>query len=273
MQRKQYLCLPGSLDSSGLFSCRTACAHVALPFRKHATPQLWKAPAPPPRNPSCRCELGPPEDNPSSQTDTANEVLTGVTEDCCSTDNEKSTNAVSSMENPTKTTNRIIALTSAAAAVGLFLATRGGFSGVTLGELAATALPYEEALSNGRPTVLEFYADWCEVCREMAPDVYKVEQQYKDEVNFVMLNVDNTKWEQELDEFGVEGIPHFAFLDKQGNEEGNIVGRLPKKFLEDNILALSKGEDKLPHSRVVGQFSNPESHQASRMAEPRSHGS
>lgn len=43
-------------------------------------------------------------------------------------------------------------------------------------------------------------------------------------MNFVMLNVDNTKWEQELDEFGVEGIPHIAFLDKDGNEEGNVVG-------------------------------------------------
>ncbi|XP_056859583.1 plant-specific TFIIB-related protein PTF2-like [Raphanus sativus] len=29
----------------------------------------------------------------------------------------------------------------------------------------------------------------------------------RDKVHFVMLNVDNTKWEQELDEFGVEGIP------------------------------------------------------------------
>jgi hypothetical protein len=44
-----------------------------------------------------------------------------------------------------------------------------------------------------------------------------------------MLNVDNPKWKAELDEFGVERITHFEFLDKKGNEEGNIVGRLPPK--------------------------------------------
>lgn len=265
LQSKQHLWLPASLDAYSFRPRRTA----ALSFRES---QLWKAHASSSRDFSCRCQPGPPGDKPPSQTGTADESSSGVLEDCCASDSEKSTSNISSMDSPTKTTNKIIAFSSAAVAIGLFLATRGGFAGATLGELAATALPYEEALSNGRPTVLEFYADWCEVCREMAPDVYKVEQQYKDAVNFVMLNVDNTKWEQELDEFGVEGIPHFAFLDKKGNEEGNIVGRLPKKFLEDNVLALSKGSDKLPHSRLVGQFSNPEAHQVPRMAEPRSHG-
>ncbi|KAL3526715.1 hypothetical protein ACH5RR_011371 [Cinchona calisaya] len=173
-------------------------------------------------------------------------------------------------EYPTKSVNKQIAVVSVLAAVGLFLSSRMDF-GVSLKDLSAMALPYEEALSNGKPTVVEFYADWCEVCRELAPDVYKVEQQYKDRVNFVMLNVDNTKWEQELDEFGVEGIPHFAFLDNNGNEEGNVVGRLPRRYLLENVDALARGEASMPHSRVVGLYSSAESRKVHQVIDPRSH--
>ncbi|TYI93929.1 hypothetical protein E1A91_D02G169100v1 [Gossypium mustelinum] len=173
-------------------------------------------------------------------------------------------------ESPNKNINRRIAIGSTLAAVGLFMSSRLDF-GVSLKDLSAAAVPYEEALSNGKPTVVEFYADWCEVCRELAPDIYKVEQQYRDRVNFVMLNVDNTKWEQELDEFGVEGIPHFAFLDKDGNEEGNVVGRLPRKYLQENMDALARGEASVPHARVVGQYSSAESRKVHQVVDPRSH--
>ncbi|KAK5839105.1 hypothetical protein F383_32798 [Gossypium arboreum] len=173
-------------------------------------------------------------------------------------------------EFPNKNINRRIAIGSTLAAVGLFMSSRLDF-GVSLKDLSAAAVPYEEALSNGKPTVVEFYADWCEVCRELAPDIYKIEQQYRDRVNFVMLNVDNTKWEQELDEFGVEGIPHFAFLDKDGNEEGNVVGRLPRKYLQENVDALARGEASVPHARVVGQYSSAESRKVHQVVDPRSH--
>ncbi|KAK6937128.1 Thioredoxin domain [Dillenia turbinata] len=175
-------------------------------------------------------------------------------------------------EFPTKNINKKIALVSSLAAVGLFVFTRLDFGSVSLKDLSASALPYEEALTNGKPTVVEFYADWCEVCRELAPDIYKVEQQYRDRVNFVMLNVDNTKWEQELDEFGVEGIPHFAFLDREGNEEGYVVGRLPRQYFLENVDALVRGEASVPHARVVGRYSSAEARKAHQVVDPRSHG-
>ncbi|CAL9166582.1 unnamed protein product [Musa hybrid cultivar] len=175
------------------------------------------------------------------------------------------------LEFPNKDINRQVALASMLVAVGLFISARLDF-GVSLKDLSAAAIPYEEALANGKPTVVEFYADWCEVCRELAPQIFQVEQQFRNQVNFVMLNVDNTKWEQELDEFGVEGIPHFAFLDKDGNEEGNVVGRLPKQYFLENVAALVNGEPTIPHARVVGQYSSAEARKVHQVVDPRSHG-
>ncbi|XP_054808797.1 thioredoxin-like protein HCF164, chloroplastic [Prosopis cineraria] len=215
------------------------------------------------------CQTTPNLDEPSTTERSVNEAI-AVNDQT----NKVSGSPISSPglpEFPSKDINKKIAAVSTLAALGLFLSSRLDF-GVSLKDLSAVALPYEEALLNGKPTVVEFYADWCEVCRELAPDVYKVEQQYKDRVNFVMLNVDNTKWEQELDEFGVEGIPHFAFLDKDGNEEGNVVGRFPRQFLLENVDALAHGDASVPHARVVGQYSSTESRKVHQVVDPRSHG-
>ena len=45
---------------------------------------------------------------------------------------------------------------------------------VTLRTLERTSLPLDIALRNKKPTIVEFYANWCEVCRELTPEVYKV---------------------------------------------------------------------------------------------------
>ena len=68
----------------------------------------------------------------------------------------------------------------------------------------------------------------------------------RDRINYVMLNVDNLKWKVELDEFGVEGITHFEFLDKKGNEEGNIVGRLPPTFFAGECDGYGEGDAMVP---------------------------
>jgi len=55
-------------------------------------------------------------------------------------------------------------------------------------------------VANGKPTLIEFYANWCS--QAMAP--IWLTAKYPDSVNFVMLNVDNTKWLPEILKYLVE---------------------------------------------------------------------
>ncbi|KAG5050974.1 hypothetical protein AAZX31_02G058500 [Glycine max] len=76
---------------------------------------------------------------------------------------------------PSKDFKKKIAIVSFLGALGLLLSSRLHFFGVPMKDHCAHALPSKEARPNGKFTVVEFNADWCEVRGELAPDVYEVE--------------------------------------------------------------------------------------------------
>ncbi|WP_414565301.1 MULTISPECIES: thioredoxin family protein [unclassified Anabaena] len=170
--------------------------------------------------------------------------------------------------------NFLIAIVAIALSVALVLGLRTETTSASLADLDQASTPLEVAISNGKPSIVEFYANWCTVCQKMAPDIAQLEQEYTDKVNFVMLNVDNTKWLPEMLKYRVDGIPHFVFLDNNGETIAQAIGDQPHTVMASNLDALVAGSS-LPYAQTSGQvskFSAPVA-PANSQDDPRSHGS
>ena len=96
----------------------------------------------------------------------------------------------------------------------------------------------EIAFKNNKPTFLEFYAEWCEVCKEMAPKVSDLKETYEKDINFVFLNVDNQKWEKYIRKFDVNGIPQVNLFDKEGNLKTTFIGKQDELTIRKSIANL-----------------------------------
>jgi len=171
--------------------------------------------------------------------------------------------------------NFIIVSVAIALSVSIFIGLRTDKVSVSLSEMAETATPLDVALSNDKPSLVEFYANWCTVCQTMAPELEEIREKYAENANFVMLNVDNSKWLPELVKYRVDGIPHFVFLDREGTEIGQTIGEIPKSVMAANIEALVAGNG-IPYDGTVGQgsqFNAPVAPIKASQADPRVHGS
>ena len=165
-----------------------------------------------------------------------------------------------------------------AVALGLaitLLMVRGGVqSGSPMEQLARRSLDPEVALTNGRPTVIEFYADWCQACRSMAPAMLSLEQATQGQLDVVLVNVDNPRWQDLIDRFDVNGIPQLDLFDAEGNARGRSIGVREADDLQAIGTALITNND-LPRLTGMGSISSlePESPVLSATSTgPRSHG-
>ncbi len=79
---------------------------------------------------------------------------------------------------------------------------------------------FEEALKNGKATLLEFRTDNCPACANMEPVIEELKREYPDKLNIVVLNLSERK-ENELklaQQYNIRYVPTFVLFDKNGNQ-------------------------------------------------------
>ncbi|XTZ10648.1 MAG: thioredoxin family protein [cyanobacterium endosymbiont of Rhopalodia yunnanensis] len=169
--------------------------------------------------------------------------------------------------------NFLIAFAGIALSTAIFLGFQTQTNSVSLEAQAEQSIPLTVAYNNGKPTLTEFYANWCTSCQAMAPYLAEIKQKYADSVNFVMLNVDNNKWLPEILRYRVNGIPHFVFLNGKGESIAQTIGEQPSSVMKANLDALIAHQT-LPYAASTGQtsiFKAPVNTPSSDQSDSRSH--
>ena len=88
------------------------------------------------------------------------------------------------------------------------------------------------------PAVIDFYADWCQPCKMVAPIIEELSTEYEGKVNFFKVD---TEAQQELaGAFGIQSIPSLLFIPVGGKPQ-MAAGALPKEsfieVIEKELLA------------------------------------
>ena len=148
----------------------------------------------------------------------------------------------------------VLVLVAVALALGLVILRGGIQSESPMEQLARRSLDPQTALSNGRPTLIEFYADWCQVCREMAPAMLELEQGSRERLDVVLVNVDNPRWQDLVDRYDVNGIPQLNLFNAEGEPRGRSLGLRSSEELQILSAALLENQP-LPALPGVGSIS------------------
>jgi thioredoxin 1 len=94
---------------------------------------------------------------------------------------------------------------------------------------------YEAIVADSKPTVIDFWAEWCGPCRTIAPIVEELAEEYADRVNIGKCDVDNA--DDVVATYRVRNIPTLVFI-KDGNVVGKHVGAISRNDLVVKIEEL-----------------------------------
>ena len=89
-----------------------------------------------------------------------------------------------------------------------------------------------EVLQADVPTLVDFWAVWCGPCKQIAPTVDALADEYKGRLKVTKMDVDHQKIVPQ--QYGIRTIPTLLIF-KGGKVVGQVVGAVPRAKLEAEI--------------------------------------
>jgi thioredoxin 1 len=109
------------------------------------------------------------------------------------------------------------------------------------GIITLTSSTFDEIVnSSDKPILVDFWAEWCGPCKQIAPILAQIGQENADRIIIAKLNVDD--YGDIAGRFNVMSIPTMLLFDK-GEIKTKIVGAMPKgRMLEELSPFLPAGQ-------------------------------
>ena len=93
-----------------------------------------------------------------------------------------------------------------------------------------------DVIKSSKPTVVDFWAEWCGPCKQIGPVLEEISNEMKDQVVIAKHNIDQEP--NTPTKYGIKGIPTML-LFKDGELKSTKVGATPKSdiisWIKENI--------------------------------------
>ncbi|TLX70438.1 thioredoxin [Labilibacter sediminis] len=87
------------------------------------------------------------------------------------------------------------------------------------------------------PAILDFYADWCGPCRQVAPILDQLQKEYDGKIQVFKVNTDKEK--ELASVFGIRSLPTIVFIPLNGEPQA-AMGFRPKADMEKMVTEILK---------------------------------
>ncbi|MDR1124231.1 MAG: thioredoxin family protein [Elusimicrobiota bacterium] len=101
-------------------------------------------------------------------------------------------------------------------------------------EKIITDATFQQAENGETPRFVEFFATWCPHCQRMMPIIAELQKEYKDRVDFFLVDVDQAP--QACEKYDISSTPTMFFYKKnQAEYNDEVTGECSARDMRERL--------------------------------------